>query len=172
MEAIRSGTLVDRMIGAATLDDGTYEEIESDGGAATQAAMVVFLGIVAGGIGVALSGPIAFTLGIFFAVIGSVAYAYAAYWAATRWFKKPAAEIDRGELLRILGFATSPLLLLILGLIPVLGAALTLVAYAWVLITTVVAIRHALDFDIRSALGTAAAAWCVLFVVRFLFGVV
>ena len=172
MEAIRSGTLVDRMIGAATLDEGTYEEIEADGGALSQAALVVFLGALAAGIGALRGGPLALILGIIFALIGWAVYAYVAYWVGTRWFKKPITQADWGELLRTLGYANSPRVLLVLGIIPVLGGVLSLVVLVWTLITTVVAIRHALDFDTWSAIATALVSWFALFVVSFLFGVV
>ncbi len=172
MEAIKTGSLVDRMIGAATLDEGTYEEIEHDGGATSQAALVVLLGALAAGIGMAREGVLALALGIIFALIGWAVYAYVVYWVGTRWFKAPQSQSDWSEALRTLGFANSPRLLLVLGVIPVLGAVLSLVVFVWTLVTTVVAIRHALDFDMWSAIATAFVAWLAMFAVSFLLGVI
>src|SRR5438105_15784923 len=52
-----------------------------------------------------------------------------------------------GELLRTLGFAESPGVLFILGIIPGLGGIIRALAGIWVLITSFIAIRQALDID-------------------------
>src|SRR5204863_9233123 len=44
-------TLPHRLIGASALDVGTYEEVEADRGATTQALLVVLASSLAGGIG-------------------------------------------------------------------------------------------------------------------------
>ena len=44
-------TFTERMIGAARLDVGTYEEVEADAGATGQAMAVVILSSIAAGIG-------------------------------------------------------------------------------------------------------------------------
>lgn len=159
--------LVDRMIGAALLDGSVYEEVEHDTGATGQAATVVVLGALAAGIGALAAGPVALLVGIVAALIGWAAYAYVAYWVGTRWFRKPETAADWGELLRTLGFAASPRLLLVLGIIPVLGILLGLVVLIWTLVTTVVAIRHALDFDTWSAIATAVVSWLALVLISF-----
>lgn len=53
---------------------------------------------------------------------------------------------DVGELLRTLGFAASPGLLCILGVVPGLGALALIVSGLWMLAAMVVAVRHALDY--------------------------
>lgn len=170
LASTQRGGLVDRMIGAALLDDGVYEEVEHDGGATGQAALVVLLGAVAAGIGGLRDGPEGLFIGLVTALVGWAVYAYVAYWVGTRWFKGPQTSATWGELLRTLGFANSPRLLLVLGLIPVLGIVLSLVVLVWTLVTTVVAIRHALDFDTWSAIATAVVSWLALFAVSFLLG--
>ena len=52
-----------------------------------------------------------------------------------------------------------------LGWIPILGALIQLVVFIWTLITTVVAIRQALDFTTGRAVVTAVIAWLVLVIV-------
>ena len=52
-----------------------------------------------------------------------------------------------------------------LGWIPILGALISLVVFIWTLVTTVVAIRQALDFTTGRAIGTAVIAWLVLVIV-------
>ena len=62
-----------------------------------------------------------------------------------------------GELLRTLGFAQAPGVLLIFGIIPILGGLVRMVVAAWMLFTGVVAIRQALDFSTGKAIAWAAA---------------
>jgi hypothetical protein len=66
-----------------------------------------------------------------------------------------------GEVLRTLGFAQSPRILLILAFIPVLGWAIVVAVFFWVLATTVVALRQALELTTGTAIGTAVVAWIV-----------
>jgi hypothetical protein len=60
-----------------------------------------------------------------------------------------------GELLRTIGFANSPGVLNILNFIPFLGGLISLLVGLWILMTTIVAMRQALDFDTGKALLTA-----------------
>ena len=48
--------------------------------------------------------------------------------------------------MRTLGFAASPGLLRILGVVPLIGRLLVVVTVVWMLMTMVVAVRQALDF--------------------------
>ena len=52
-----------------------------------------------------------------------------------------------GELLRTVGFAQAPGILAVLGIIPVLGGLVRLVLFFWMLATSFVAVRQALDID-------------------------
>ena len=160
------GGLMDRMIGAAVLDGAVYEDVEHDTTATGQAALVVVLGAIAAGIGALTAGLEWLAVGIVVALISWGVYAYVAYWVGTHFFKGPQTSATWGELLRTLGFANSPALLLVLAIIPVLGLVLGLVVLVWILVTTVVAIQHALDLDIGRAIGTAVVSWLVLLVVR------
>jgi hypothetical protein len=64
-----------------------------------------------------------------------------------------------GELLRTIGFAQSPGVLLILGIIPVLGGLVSMVVGIWMLVAGIVAIRQALDFSTGRAILTALLGW-------------
>jgi len=61
--------IIGRMLGAAMLKPDTYEEVEHDTGATWQAALVVILVSVAGGIGGILSGDGDILRGVGFGVI-------------------------------------------------------------------------------------------------------
>ncbi len=166
-ELTQQRTLTDRMVGAALLNGSAYEEVEHDTGATLQALLVVVLGAIAAGIGALRGGPPGLAVGIVTALIGWAVYAYVAYWVGTNWFRAPATSSTWGELLRTLGFANTPRLLLVIGIIPTVGLGLGLMVMVWTLAATVVAIRHALDFDLWSAVMTALASWLTLVVVSF-----
>jgi hypothetical protein len=139
-------TFVDRMIGAARLDPRVYEEVEADHGATGQAMAVVALAAIAAGVG----GGYRFGLGglIATALVGIVSWlvwAVIVYVVGTRWLREPQTSADTGQLLRTIGFSASPGLLRVLGVLPLVGGAVFLVTWIWMLVTMVVAVRQALD---------------------------
>jgi hypothetical protein len=66
------------------------------------------------------------------------------YFVGTRFLGGTATY---GELLRTLGFAETPSILLILSFIPILGGLASLVALVWRLVAGFIATRQALDLD-------------------------
>ncbi|MCM8749880.1 YIP1 family protein [Thermomicrobiaceae bacterium CFH 74404] len=159
-------SLTARIIGAARLDTATYEAVEHDEAATSSALLVVVLAAIAAGIGTLGSGRIAaFILGVIAAIVSWAAYAGVAYLVGSRLLAGPQTQATWGQLLRTLGFAQAPRLLLVLGWIPILGVLISLIVFIWTLITTVVAIRQALDFTTGRAIGTAVIAWLVLVIV-------
>jgi hypothetical protein len=158
----RHRSLVERMIGAAMLDISVYEEVEADQSATGQAAVVVAIVAVCAAIGSwghGNSGVIGAVIGAF---IGWLIMAALTYVIGTKLFKGTA---DMGEMLRTLGFAQSPGVIAILGIIPFLGRLIVFVVAIWQLVTAVVAIRQALDFDTGKAIATALISWIVVVVV-------
>jgi hypothetical protein len=147
--------MIDRMIRAAKLDPQLYEEVEHDQSATGQAMTVVALGAVAAGIGALGAGLGAFVGFIVIALVGWGVYAYITYLIGTKILKGPETSATWGELLRTLGFASSPRVLLILGLIPAVGVLIGLAVFVWWVIATVIAVRQALDFDTGRAVATA-----------------
>ena len=165
LEATGEKSIIDRMIRAARLEPQVYEEVEHDQSATGQALLVVVMGAIAAGIG-ALSGGISgLIVGVVLALVGWAAYAFVAYWIGTNFFKGPKTEATWGQLLRTLGFASSPRVLLVLGVIPVVGIFIWIAVFFWTLVTTVIAIRQALDFDTGRAIATAVVSWLVFFVI-------
>lgn len=158
LEATGQQSIIDRMIRAARLESQLYEEVEHDRSATGQAILVVVLGAIAGGIG-ALSGGIAgLVVGVIASLVGWAVYAFIAYWVGTTLFKGPQTEATWGQLLRTLGFANSPRVLLVLVIVPVVGIIVALAVFIWLLFTTVIAIRQALDFDTWRAIATAVVS--------------
>lgn len=169
MEMPARRSIVERMKGAAMLDVATYEEVEHDQTATGQAAVVVALVAVAAAIGGARSG----SGGIISGVVG--AFAGWLIWAAVTWFV--GTRLFRGtahwsELLRTIGFAQAPGVLLVLAIVPILGWLVRMAVFVWLLAAGVVAIRQALDITTGQAVITGLVAWLVVMVVMFLLGTI
>ena len=167
--------LVNRMIRAAMLDPRLYEEVEHDQSATSQAMQVVLIVALASGIGSALwklltLSPIdavtGLVGGILVAVLGWLAWALVTYIIGAKIFGGTATY---GEMLRTLGFAQSPNVLLIftgiLGGIPLLGGLLRLALLIWVLLAGLIAIRQALDVGTGKAILTAIIGWIVMVII-------
>jgi hypothetical protein len=149
----------DRMKGAALLDVATYEEVEADQTATGQAAGVVALVAVAQAIGGAGAGGSGVLAGVVSALAGWLLWAGITYLIGAKLFGGTATW---GELLRTLGFAQTPGVLHVLGLLPILGGIIRVGVAIWVLIAGVIAIRQALDISTGKAILTAGLGWLVI----------
>ena len=137
----------ERLIGAAKLDIKIYEEVEADKGAMNQAIGVVILSSLAAGLGViGKAGFVGLLIGAFMALIGWFVWAYLTYVIGTKILPEPQTKADLGELLRTIGFSSSPGLIRVLGIIPGLSFLVYSVAAIWMLVAMVVAVRQALDY--------------------------
>lgn len=162
-EAVQPDTsITGRMIRAARLEEAVYEEVEHDQNATRQAAIVVVGTSIAAGIGsglaIGLGGLIIIPI---VSVFAWALYAYITYFIGTRIFAGPETEADWGQLARTLGFASAPRALMVIGVVPALAALVGIVVGIWVLVTTVVALRAALDFTTGRAIGTAIVGWFI-----------
>ncbi len=136
-----------RMLRAARLDVQLYEEVEADRDALGHAGLVVILSSLAAGIGGFSEGGSAGLLVITLAALISWGiWAYLTFFIGTRLFPEPQTKSDPGELLRTIGFASSPGVIRIFGIIPGLAAIANLVAGIWMLVAMVIAVRQALDY--------------------------
>ncbi|MFO7559325.1 MAG: YIP1 family protein [Desulfobacterales bacterium] len=149
----------DRIIRAAKLDVSLYEEVEADKGAMSQAMGVVVLSSIAAGIGtIGKGGAAGVFTGTIAALIGWYVWAYLTYFIGTKILPEPQTKADHGELLRTIGFSSSPGLIRVFGIIPGLGSVIFLVASIWMLVAMVIAVRQALDY--KSTARTVAV--CVI----------
>jgi len=106
---------LDRMVRAAKLDVNLYEEVEADKGAMSQAMGVVVLSSVAAGIGsMGTIGTKGVVIGAITALIAWYVWAYITYFIGAKILPEPQTKADHGELLRTIGFSSSPGLLRIL----------------------------------------------------------
>lgn len=168
--------LLDRMLRAAKLEVGLYEEVEADTNAMGQAVGVVLLSSIAAGIGSlgqqGVGGIVVMTIA---SLIGWYIWAYLTYFIGVKFLPEPQTEADHGELLRTIGFSSAPGIIRVLGLIPGLTGAVFFVASVWMLVAMIVAVRQALDYtSTLRAVGVCVIGWAIqifiLTVVFALFG--
>ncbi len=156
MEILEQRSFVDRLIGAARLDSSVYEEVEHDRDATAQAAIVVVLGAIAGGIAaIGELGVAGLIFGVLGGLVGWAVYAWVTYFIGTKLLAGSETSADWGEVARTLGFANAPRILLLIGVVPVLNALVGTIVGIWVLVTTVVAVRAALDIGTGRAIAVA-----------------
>ncbi len=156
-----------RMIRAAKLDKSLYEEVEADTGATGQAMLVVVLSSVAAGIGSAgRGGLIGLLVGALAALVAWYIWAFLTYFIGTRLLPESQTEADMGQLLRTIGFSSSPGLLRILGILPGLTGIVFLGCAVWMLIAMVIAVRQALDYHgTGRAIAVCLIGWVVQVVI-------
>lgn len=155
----------DRMLRAAKLDVDLYEEVEADKSAMPQAMGVVVLSSVAagiGGIGMGVAGLGGILMGIVLSLVGWYIWAFLTYFIGTKLLPEPQTHADLGELLRTIGFSSSPGLIKIVGIIPGLGAVVFSLASIWMLVAMVIAVRQALDYKSTwRAVGVCVIGWVI-----------
>ncbi|HZP48724.1 MAG TPA: hypothetical protein VFB07_09335 [Vicinamibacterales bacterium] len=150
-----------RLIGAISLDPPIYEEVEADRSANGQALAVVLLSSLATGIGARGFGEVTLGAVLFFtmvAILGWMAWALVAFEVGYRVMPQPQTRADVGELLRTTGFATTPGLFRLFGVMPGATLPVFVATSVWMLIAMVVAVRQSLDYTSTAR----AVAVCVL----------
>lgn len=160
-------SIVDRMKGAAMLDVATYEEVEHDEQATGQAAVVVVIVAICTAIGAVWRGGPSIIAGPISAILGWLLWSAVTYVIGA---KALGGVATWGELLRTIGFAQSPGVLMIFGIIPILGGIVRVVVLIWLLIAGIIAIRQALDVSTGKAVVTAVLGWLVMVMLAFLSG--
>ena len=154
---------LDRIVRAAKLDVNLYEEVEADKGAMSQAMGVVVLSSVAAGIGsIGTTGTKGIIIGAITALIAWYIWAYITYFIGVKILPEPQTKADHGELLRTIGFSSSPGLLRILAIIPGIGGIIFMIASVWMLVAMVIAVRQALDYQSTlRAVGVCMIGWVI-----------
>jgi hypothetical protein len=128
-----------------------------------QATTVVALSSIAAGVGNfaqgGFPGIIVFTGGTF---LGWFVWAYLTYFIGTRLLPEPQTKANLVELLRAIGFSSSPGLIRVLGIIPGWNQIVSLVSGLWMLVAMVIAVRRELDYTgIWRAIAVCVIGWIV-----------
>jgi hypothetical protein len=153
----------DRIVRAAKLDVALYEEVEADKRALGQSMGVVVLSSIAAGLGnISVAGFGGILVGAVLALISWYVWAYLTYLIGTKLLAEPQTKADPGELLRTIGFSSSPGLIRVLGIIPGLRGIVFLIGGIWMLVAMVIAVRQALDYhSTMRAVGVCAIGWII-----------
>ena len=163
-----------RIIRATMLDSNLYEEVEADKGALGQAITIVVLSSIAAGIGLYKTGGFnGIITGTVASLISWYVWAYLTYFIGTKFLPEPQTEADLGELLRTIGFSSSPGLLRVFYFIPGIGALVYLISSFWMLVAMIIAVRQALDYNSTlRAVGVCVIGYIIqIFVLVVLFSI-
>jgi len=154
---------IDRIVRAAKLDIHLYEEVEADKGAMGQAMGVVVLSSIAAGIGsIGTIGVKGIIIGAITALIAWYVWAYMTYFIGAKILPEPQTKADHGELLRTIGFSSSPGLIRVLAIIPGISGIIFAIASIWMLTAMVIAVRQALDYQSTlRAVGVCIIGWVI-----------
>jgi hypothetical protein len=164
-------SFTERMLGAAKLEVPTYEEVEHDPNATAQAMGVVALTAVASGIGSLGAGSAGFLMGIVSALMAWVIWSGIIFLVGTKLMPEPQTKADIGQVLRALGFAASPGVLNVLGIVPLFGWIVRLAVMVWQIVATVIAVRQALDYQTTGkAIVVCLIGWVCAMAVGVVFG--
>jgi hypothetical protein len=170
-----ANTFTQRLIGAAALDAVIYEEVEADPSATGQALIVVVLSSLAAGIGARGIGGMSVASVIFISTLSLLAWAT---WALVvfeiggRLMPEPQTRVDVGQLLRTIGFASTPGLLRVFGVLPGATIPAFAIAAVWMLLAMVVAVRQALDYKSTArAVAVCAFGWALAIGIAVAIGV-
>jgi hypothetical protein len=165
---------VQRLIGAMALDVAIYEEVEADEGATFQAMAVVVLSAAAAGIGATGLGAASSRI----PVIIVMALALWASWAlltfevGARILPTAGTRANVGQLLRTIGFSTTPGLLLVIGAIPAAAVPAFSIVAIWLLVTMVYAVKRALDYTSTArAVAVCLFGWTLAAAIAIVMGV-
>jgi hypothetical protein len=154
---------ISRIIRASKLDANLYEEVEADTTALGQAmAVVVLSSIAAGSAYIGRIGMSGVFIGMIITLFGWLVWACITYFIGTKLLPEPQTRSNPGELLRTIGFSSSPGLIRILGIVPGLAGLINIVASVWMLVAMVIAVRQALDYSSTGrAVIVCIAGWLV-----------
>jgi hypothetical protein len=171
--------MVDRILRAIRLDWTVFREIAEDENATSQAALIVavvtFISSIGTAIGVLIAGG-AFGRAVlsFFGdwiisgiLIGWIGWAIITYFVGTAMFQ---GKTDIPEMMRVLGYASAPKLLGLLGFIPCIGWIFPLAGWLLSLIAGVIAVREAMEFETSQAIVTVVIGVIVAIVLTMILG--
>jgi len=145
------------IVAALRLDLSLYREVSTDRQASGRSFVVVLLSGFLNGLGlVRRLGQLGVWAGMGAAVLGWL------LWAAVIFSILAVLRYRRnGSLLRALGFANAPSVLLVLGIVPVIGAVVRVIVVIWLLAATTVAIQAVYDMSRPRAVVTSIVVFLV-----------
>lgn len=161
--------LIRRFIGVLVLDPVTFEDVESDRKAGFQAAIVVLLACIAGGmaaVGNTSMSLAAFATGALVTLGAWVVWALVITTIGTQLVPEPQTDSRPGELLRTIGFAAAPGAFYAFAVMRPAAPFVLFVVSIWLIAATVIGVRQALDYrSLGRAVGVCIAGFLIVLVV-------
>lgn len=160
-------SLGERMVGAMKADVKTFQEIEADPNALSQAVTVIVIAGIASLIGnVFRSGIGAGIAGLIISLISYALWSILVVLIGTKVMPEPTTKADFNEAFRVIGFTASPGVFNVLAIVPFLGPLISLVIAVWMIVIGVIAVREVLDYSntgraIIVCIIAALVVWCV-----------
>ena len=159
-----------RLQKAIMLDVSFYEEVENDKKFTDQAMMTVVLVSIVQGLMIAGFAPIALVQGILGSLLRFIIWAFFIAFVGTRILPEPETKSNTGELIRTLGFAYAPGLLVIFKVLPFISSFVDPIVDILQLAAMTIAVRQALDFNSTvRAVGVCIVAFLLMIVALTLF---
>ena len=137
-----------RMVRAARLEAGLYDEVKADRNATGQAIAVVALSSIAAGIGSFPRGGLAgIAVSIVSAIISWSIWSLLVFVIGAKVLPEPKTGSGYPAVLRTAGFAAAPGLIRVLGIVPGFTGLVFLVSTLWMIAAMIIAVRQALDYE-------------------------
>jgi hypothetical protein len=167
-------TFWNRILRAIKLETQLFEEVEADKDALPQALGVVLMSSLAAGIASISKGTgISLLSSVFGFLFSWFLFSFLIFLIGTKWLSESQTKSDYVELLRTIGFASAPGLITIAGIIPIFYSPAFVVAYIWMLVATVIAVRQALDFKSTGrAIVVCLIGWIVFVLLNWLIRII
>ena len=134
---------------------------------------VVLMSSLAGGLGIGgLTGsPVNLAFFSMVALLAWCAWALVTYTIGVHILPEPQTKADVGELMRTIGFASTPGLLRVLGVMTPVAKPVLAVTTIWMLAAMVVAVRQALDYKSTArAVAVCVIGWTLAIAFAVAFG--
>jgi Na+-transporting NADH:ubiquinone oxidoreductase subunit NqrE len=158
-------TFFSRFMGALVLDAAAYEDVERDPRSAMQSVATVLAVCAAGGfgaMGLGLVGVTGFMTGVVVSLGAWLVWAVAIVALGTTVMAEPRTSSSVPEMLRVLGFASAPGVLISLAALTVSAPLVIGIVTVWMIAAAVIAVRQALDYSSTSRAVAVCIAGAVL----------
>jgi hypothetical protein len=151
------------MIGAMQADVKTFQEIEADPSAISQAVTVIVIAGVAALIGnLVRHGLMMGVMQLVLAIVGYAIWSILVVLIGVKVMPEPTTKADFQEAFRVIGFTAAPGVFNVLAIIPFLGPLISFLIGIWSLVIGVIAVREVLDY---SNTGRAIIVCVIAFII-------
>jgi hypothetical protein len=154
-----------RFTGALMLDASAFEEIEAHGNASMQSIATLLIACLAGGtavVGLEMTGPAGFITGAIVVLGAWLVWVSVIATLGTMVFAEPQTKSNLSELLRTLGFAAAPGVLLVFASMRAVAPFVVTLVSVWMIAAAVLGLRQALDYrSTARAIAVCVIGWIV-----------